>query len=159
VSTAHWPTGQEPAGAAIHEVNRGRSDAPVDRVWAWLIRPALWETYYDNVSKVRHMAGPWPEIGLGSRFSWVTFGVPVTTEVTECEPCERLAWTGSGRGSRGHHAWILTPDAGGTIIHTEETQRGLLSRLSSPFLRPRMRREHQTWVDQLAAIATGELPE
>jgi hypothetical protein len=155
VSTVHWPTGHEPAGAAIHEVNSGHSEAPPEQVWAWLARPDRWDTYYDNVSKVRHISGPWPELGLGSRFSWVTFGVPVTTEVVEYEPYQRLAWTGFGRGSRGHHAWILTPDARGTTIHTEETQRGVLSKLSGPFLRPRMLREHQNWVDQLAIIATG----
>jgi hypothetical protein len=38
----------------------------------------------------------------------------VITKVTEFEPYERLAWTGSGRGSRGHHAWILLPEQEGT---------------------------------------------
>ena len=71
----------------------------------------------------------------------------------EFEPYERLAWTGSGRGSRGHHAWILLPEAGGISIHTEETQRGLPSRILGPFLRPAIRREHQKWVDNLAQIA------
>jgi hypothetical protein len=121
MSTVHWPAGHEPAGAAIHEVNSGRSVATPELVWAWLVRPDLWHTYYANVRDVRHIAGPWPEIGLGSRFSWVTFRAPVITEVTEFEPHERLAWTGSGRGSRGHHAWILLPEEGGTFIHTEET--------------------------------------
>jgi hypothetical protein len=107
MSTVHWPAGHEPAGAAIHEVNSGRSVATPELVWAWLVRPDLWHTYYANVRDVRHIAGPWPEIGLGSQFSWVTFRAPVITKVTGFEPYERLAWTGSGRGSRGHHARIL----------------------------------------------------
>jgi hypothetical protein len=73
MSTVHWPAGHEPAGAAIHEVNSGRSVATLELVWAWLVRPDLWHTYYANVRDVRHIAGPWPEIGPGSHFSWVTF--------------------------------------------------------------------------------------
>jgi hypothetical protein len=76
MSTVHWPAGHEPARAAIHEVNSGRSVATPELVWAWLIRPDLWHTYYANVRDVRHIAGPWPEIGLGSHFSWVTFRAP-----------------------------------------------------------------------------------
>jgi uncharacterized protein YndB with AHSA1/START domain len=158
MSAVRWPAGHEPTGAVIHEVNCGHSHASPDRVWAWLTRPDQWGVFYNNASSVRSISGDWPQIGLGSRFSWVTFNVRVITEVIEYEPYERLAWTGAGHGSRGHHAWLLTPDASGTIIQTEETQRGLLSRLSSPFLRPRMRREHQNWVDQLALIAVGPKP-
>ena len=103
MNTVHWPAGHGPAGAAVHEVNNGRSVAPPELVWAWLVRRDLWHSYYANARDVRHIAGPWPKIGLGSQFSWVTFRAPVTTEVTEFEPYERLAWTGSGRGARGHH--------------------------------------------------------
>jgi hypothetical protein len=38
-------------------------------VWAWLVRPDNWNTYYGNVLRVRHVSGPWPEIALGSMFS------------------------------------------------------------------------------------------
>ncbi len=34
-----------------------------------------------------------------------------------------LAWTGTGLGSVGHHAWVLQDDGhGGTRIVTEETR-------------------------------------
>lgn len=159
MSTVHWPAGHEPAGAAIHEVNRGRSEAAPEAVWAWLTRPDRWGEFYSNARRVRHLGGHWPEVGLGTRFSWVTFGAPVTTEITEFDPPHRLAWTGSGLGSRGHHAWVLTPAEDGTSILTEETQRGLASTLLSPVLAPAMRRMHQCWVDNLARIAaTGTRP-
>jgi hypothetical protein len=160
MSTVAWPQGHEPQGAAIHEVNTGHSTASVQDVWAWLVKPTRWQSYYSNARHVRHLGGSWPDIELGTRFSWVTFGARVTTEVTEFEPFERLAWTGTGLGSRGHHAWILSSEAdGGTLIHTEETQRGSLVKVLRPIHAPRMHRAHQMWVDNLSHIAaTVEVP-
>jgi uncharacterized protein YndB with AHSA1/START domain len=156
MDSVRWPDGHEPDGAAIHVVNTARSVAPPELVWAWLVRPDLWHANYSNAHDVRHIAGPWPQIGPGSRFSWITFRAPVTTEVTEFQPYQRLAWTGTGRhGARGHHAWILMPDATGTVIYTEETQRGLPPLIFRPILRPAMRREHQRWVEGLFSIAAN----
>lgn len=152
--SVRWPVDYEPHGAAIHVVNTCASDAAPEAVWAWLVRPERWNAYDDNVSRIRHLAGAWPVLDRGSRFSWVTFGVPVITEVTECELSSRLAWTGSGRGSRGHQAWLLTGLIGcGTAIRTEETQRGAASLIARPFLARAMRQRHQRWIDGLARIA------
>jgi hypothetical protein len=160
VTKVHWPAGHDPAGAVINETNVGCSTAPPEALWAWLVRPDRWNVYYLNALRVRHRSGEWPQVELGSCFSWITFGAPVTTEITEFEPAHRLAWTGSGLGSRGHHAWVLNRRTdGGTDIHTEETQRGTASRLLSPALRPAMRAMHQRWVDGLAKIAeSGQRP-
>lgn len=152
-----WPTAHGPAGADIHVANGGSSQAPPEFVWAWLIQPELWPRYYGNARRLRPIEGGWPVLESGSRFSWVTFGAPVKTVVTEFEPFERLAWTGEGLGARGHHAWLLRPDeSGGCRILTEETQRGAAVRSLRPILRPAMRWQHQRWVDGLAAIAGQE---
>lgn len=159
MSSVVWPAGHQPADATIHVVNRGFSAAPPEAVWAWLVRPDRWHRYYRNAYRMRHLAGAWPRIEMGSRFSWITFGVPVTTEVTELVAAERLAWTGTGLGSRGHHGWVLTPSNGGTEILTAETQHGVAARLVAPILTAAMRRQHQRWVDNLALIAaSGESP-
>ncbi|MGL4742837.1 MAG: hypothetical protein ACRCZD_01235, partial [Phycicoccus sp.] len=79
MSDTRWPTGHEPPGADVHVVNTGRSRAAPDEVWSWLVRPDRWSTYYGNARRVRHRSGTWPEVTLGTRFSWVTFGAPVTT--------------------------------------------------------------------------------
>ncbi len=107
--SVRWPAGHEPLGAALHEVNTCRSSADPDAICAWLVRPDHWREFYGNALRVRHRAGPWPELALGTRFSWITFGAPVNTEITELEAPYRLAWTGSGLGSVGHHGWVLTP--------------------------------------------------
>ncbi len=154
LTTVRWPAGHEPDGAAIHAVNTGISTAPPEVVWGWLIRPDRWSEYYSNARKMRHQDGAWPAIELGSVFDWVTFGTRVKTVVTEFEPHRRLAWTGSGLGAIGHHAWVLdATESGGTRILTEETQRGKLISLVRRFHEPRMLEAHQLWVDSLANIA------
>ena len=152
-SAVRWPAGHQPEGARLHQANRSSSSAGCEAVFARLVRPDRWRDFYPNVFRVRHRGGPWPELALGSSFTWITFGAPVTTEVTEFEPPHRLAWTGRGLGAVGHHAWLLTPTAGGCEILTEETQRGAAIALLGPVLRPAVRHFHQRWVDGVARIA------
>jgi Polyketide cyclase / dehydrase and lipid transport len=153
-----WPPGHEPDGAVLHAVNDGRSSASPEAVWAWLIRPDLWSSYYSNARFMRHLDGPWPRVAPGSRFRWLTFGVLVTSEIVEFEPPARLAWSADELGARGHHAWALAADGEGCRIHTEETQRGWAVRLARPAMQPLMTRFHQRWVDGLAGAAAEGAP-
>jgi uncharacterized protein YndB with AHSA1/START domain len=154
-----WPDAHVPEGASIYVANHTRTTADPELVWAWLVRPEQWHRFYGNAKRIRHRSGPWPELGLGSRFSWVTFGAPVTTEITEFEPYQRLAWTGAGLGATAHHAWLLDATGPEWEIVTEETQRGLLPRLVRPGMRPAMLRQHQRWIEQLARLAdSGRRP-
>jgi uncharacterized protein YndB with AHSA1/START domain len=154
-----WPENHAPVGASIYVSNHTPTTADPELVWAWLTRPEQWHRFYGNAKRVRHKAGPWPQLEPGSRFSWITFGALVTTEVTEYEPFKRLAWTGRGLGASAHHEWLLEADGPEWEIVTEETQRGLLPSLVKPIMRPQMLRQHQRWLDQLARLAeTGEIP-
>jgi hypothetical protein len=154
-----WPVGYEPPGAPIYAVNDGHSRAPRHVVWSWLVRPDQWPTFYRNARRPRSTSGSWPEVTLGSTFTWVTFGATCTSTVTEFEPFERFAFTGGGMGADGHHAWVLTDDGeGGTNIHCEETQRGTMIRLVGPLLQSLMRSQHQGWVDNLARTAETGRP-
>src|SRR5262249_8194600 len=102
-----WPDAHAPEGASIYVSNHTWTTADPELVWAWLTRPQPWRRFYSNAKGVRHRSGPWPELAIGTRFSWVTFGALVTTEITEFEPFKRLAWTGTGLGATAHHAWLL----------------------------------------------------
>lgn len=126
-------------------------------VWEWLRRPDLWPRFYGNARFVKHLEGPWPAVEPGSRWRWFTFGVFVSSQIVEFEPTERLAWSARELGARGHHAWVLTPNQGGTLVHTEETQRGWSVGLMKPVMRPLMVRFHQRWLEGLARVA-GEGP-
>lgn len=127
--------------------------APVEAVWAWLIKAPLWPSYYSNSADVV-LAGGAQELGDGMTFRWKTFGVKLRTQVTEFEPVQRIAWLARGLGIEAYHAWLLTPTLDdGCHILTEETQYGWLARLGKVLMPGRMHRQHQRWLEGLAAAA------
>jgi uncharacterized protein YndB with AHSA1/START domain len=158
-----WPDGLLPAESAWHAVNELQIDAPPENVFAWLRRPDLWPSYYWNARFVRHLEGPWPEVELGSRFRWFTFGVVIHSEIVEFEePGKgsegRLAWSASALGAHGHHAWRIGARDGGTFVRTEETQRGWAATLSAPAMSRLQVRIHQHWLEGLAKVAAQGSP-
>jgi uncharacterized protein YndB with AHSA1/START domain len=149
-----WPERHRPEASPLHAMNEIEIDAPRDRVFAWLARPELWPSYYRNARWVRHLSGPWPNVALGTRFRWLTFGVIVVSEIVEFEPPERIAWSAKELGASGHHGWVLEKRGRGrTFLRTEETQRGPAMRIAAPAMRPLMRRLHQRWIEGLARVA------
>jgi uncharacterized protein YndB with AHSA1/START domain len=153
-----WPDEHTPEVSAFHAVNELQIPAEPQVVWAWLRRPDLWPRYYSNARLIKHLDGPWPKIELGSRWRWLSFGAFVTSEVVEYEPEQRLAWSAKELGGSGHHGWVLRPQAGGTFVRTEETQRGPGIRLVKPALRPLMVRFHQRWLEGLSRVASQGPP-
>jgi uncharacterized protein YndB with AHSA1/START domain len=153
-----WPDEHTPERSAFHAVNELQIPAEPDVVWGWLSRPDLWPTYYSNAKLIKHLDGPWPQIELGSRFRWLSFGAFVTTEVVEYDPPERLAWDARELGGRGYHGWVLRPQDGGTFVRTEETQKGIGIRVVKPVLRRMMVRFHQRWLEGLARVAAEGPP-
>jgi uncharacterized protein YndB with AHSA1/START domain len=157
-SVISWPDEHRPEVSAFHAVNELQIPAEPEVVWAWLCRPDLWPRYYSNARLIRHLEGPWPQVELGSRWRWLSFGAFVTSEVVEYQPEQRLAWSAKELGGSGHHGWVLRPQAGGTFVRTEETQRGLGIRLVKPALRPLMVRFHQRWLEGLSRVASQGPP-
>ena len=154
-----WPDDARPEGAAIHAVNVVDAAVTREAVWPWLVRAARWSEWYDNCRDLRFESGDGPDLRLGSRFTWRTFGVPVSTVVTELVPHQRLAWSGRGLGATGHHAWIIERTDQGVRLITEETQRGLIPRLGRPLLRRGLLRWHQRWLEGLVRMARLGSPE
>jgi uncharacterized protein YndB with AHSA1/START domain len=153
-----WPDEHTPENSVFHAVNELQMAAQPESVWAWLSRPDLWPTYYSNAKLIKHLDGPWPELALGSRFRWWSFGAFVTSAVVEFEPPERIAWDAKVLGGRGYHGWLLRPQEGGTYVRTEETQKGWGIVAAKPLLRPMMVRLHQRWLEGLARVAAEGPP-
>jgi hypothetical protein len=53
-------------------------------IWPLLSQAALWPTYYNNASKIGFDGEAGPELSLGARFRFTTFGLDVEAQVTEC---------------------------------------------------------------------------
>jgi len=158
-SSIRWPEEFEPSRNPIHVRNELAAPVPVDRVWAWVIRAALWPIWYENSKNVFFLDGPPPDLALGTRFRWWTFGATIISTVREFNPEEgRIAWDGHAPGIHVYHAWLIRPTPEGCHLLTEETQHGLLTRLNKIFLPNKMSKYHQHWLERLRDNAARGMP-
>jgi len=153
-----WPEPFHPTRAAVYVRNELHMSAPAERVWAWLVRAELWPSWYPNARNVRIEQGPRPDLALGTRFRWWTFGVPIESTVEEFAANERIAWSARGLGVRAYHGWLIEKSAGGCHVVMEETQNGILARLGALLLPHRMHHYHQIWLEELHAKAAQGAP-
>jgi len=155
----NWPSKYEPSRTAVHVRNELAMEAGPEAVWAWLIRAALWPTWYPNSAGVRFLDSGGPDLFLGARFRWKTFGVGIESVVQEFVPRERIAWDGHGFGVDVYHAWAIGAlDDGGAEVLTEETQNGWMARASNWLMPHRMHRGHQMWLERLREKAKSGPP-
>lgn len=149
-----WPEGLSPDVCPIYTRNELTMTAPIEQVWARLIRAVDWPAWYPNARRVV-LAGGGVDLAKDTEFSWTTFGVRVHTKVTEFMPMRRLAWYGTGLGSRGYHTWTLEPAGQSCHVITEEVQRGLFVSLGRWYFRRGLLRYHQIWLEGLSERANS----
>lgn len=149
-----WPEGYKPEETAVHVGKEMDMPLPPEKVWPWLVRASLWPTWYPEFQDVV-IEGGGPDLKMGSRFRWKTFGVTLDSEVMEFVPFERLGWTAKGRGIDAYHPWLIERLPSGCRVRTEETQNGWVARLNSA-LRPRsVGKIHQVWLERLLEKSKG----
>jgi uncharacterized protein YndB with AHSA1/START domain len=153
-----WPERYHPDRTPVHVANEIVVAASPARVWAWLVRAALWPTWYPNARNVRLAPENQRTLELGTKFRWHTFGVGIRSTVLEFEPTARIAWNAFGLGVDAYHAWLIENVADGTRILTEETQYGWAARANTLVFPDRMHRFHQVWLEELGRRASGGLP-
>jgi hypothetical protein len=153
-----WPSRYEPANFPVHAKNQLSVAALPEPIWAWLIRAQLWPTWYPNSSNIRFLSGKPPDLSLGTRFRWKTFGVTIQSTVLEFVPYERLAWDAHANGLEAYHAWLIQKTDDGCHVITEEIQRGWLARLARALMPKRIEQQHQIWLEGLRARASSGLP-
>jgi hypothetical protein len=153
-----WPIRYEPSNFPVYAKNQLSMTAPSESVWAWLIRAQLWPTWYPNSSNIRFLSGKPPDLSLGTRFRWKTFGVTIQSTVLEFLPYEGLAWDAHGNGLEAYHAWLIQKTDHGCQVTTEEVERGWLARLARALMPKRLEQQHQIWLEGLRAKASSGLP-
>ena len=156
-----WPERYDPRTSAIYALNDIDVKAPPEVVWKLLIDAEHWSIYFPPEDQVKILSGG-PTLALGTKYTRVTVGFPMSLEVTECLPNHRLAWAtvvdGDETGSSAYHGWVITPTEAGCHVLTEETQQGpfFLEELGQK--RPgALFRYHQDWAEMLACAAEAQV--
>jgi len=173
VSEIIWPAGYLP-GTTDNYVSNEITVAGLDAasVWPCLAQPLRWPGYYGNAADIVFHEGAGPELSLGRRFRFTTFGFPVEAQVTEFVPPApgqpaRMAWHGWVEGDAEqrldvHHAWLFEDLPGGRVrILTQETQIGAPAQVLAKTRPNPMLNAHQDWIEGLAQASRhlqGETP-
>jgi hypothetical protein len=153
-----WPEKYKPEESAVHV--RKEMDMPVspEVVWPWLVRAELWPTWYPEFQDVVIQGGG-PDLKLGSKFRWKTFGVALNSVVEEFVPFERVAWSARSMGIDAYHAWLIERLQSGCRVITAETQNGWVARLNNALRPGSVGRIHQTWLERLLEKAKSGPPQ
>lgn len=152
-----WPPAYDPKTSAIYALNDIDVQAPPEVVWKLLVEAENWFHYFPAENQVKLLSGE-PELALGTHWTRVTVGFPMSLVVTEYEPYRRLAWAttvdGDETGSSAYHGWVITPTETGCHVLTEETQQGAFFLEELGRKHPgALYRYHQEWVEKLARAA------
>ena len=145
-----WPPGLEPHNVDVFIHNEGWIDASPDIVWANLIDASQWPSWYSNSADLR-IEGGQPQLGMGVSFNWKTFGFPIRSTVVAFDPGREIGWSVDNPVFMVHHGWVLVPERGGTLVITEETQKGagaIKFNLEQPNA---MYDGHESWLSALKA--------
>ena len=152
-----YPAAYDPRISPIFALNEADVKAPAEVVWRLLVEAERWSGYFPPEDQVGILDGA-RELALGTRFTRVTIGFPMSLMVTECLPGRRLSWAttvdGDDTGSTAFHGWVVTPTAEGCHVLSEETQQG-------PWFLDQLGHKHpgglfsyhQDWVEALARAA------
>jgi uncharacterized protein YndB with AHSA1/START domain len=155
-----WPERYDPKISAIYALNDINVKASPEMVWKLLIDAENWSSYFPAEDQVKILSGE-AKLALGTRYSRVTVGYPMSLTVTEFEPLRRLGWAttvdGDETGSSAYHGWVITPTNEGCHVLTEETQQGAWFLDLLGHKHPgALYRYHQDWVECLARAAGAD---
>ena len=153
-----WPSQYEPANCSVHARNELEIAAAPETVWAWLIQAQIWPTWYPNSANIVFLIGQPPDLALGTKFRWKTFGATIESTVLEFVSYERLAWDAHGTGLNAYHAWLIQKTEHGCNVITEETEGGGIARLARALRPTRMEQQHQIWLEGLRGKSSRGLP-
>ena len=129
------------ASQQFNLVSEWRLAAPVDRVWAELMRPDDWPQWWRAVKRVDTLAeGDARGVGAIRRLTWgsaLPYELTFEMRATRVEPMTVIEGRASGELD-GTGRWTLTPDRNGTLVRYDwqiEVTKPWMRTLA-PLLRP-----------------------
>ena len=145
----NWPPGYSSRTADIFAHNEILINAPCERVWKRIVAAKEWDRWYPNARDVRFDGSA--SLGLGTIFTWKTFGLSVTSRVEEFVPGQRLGWTGAvgDKPPAFFHTWLLSPAGAGCAVITEEVGMGLDAKSLREANEGLLHRGHDLWLATL----------
>jgi uncharacterized protein YndB with AHSA1/START domain len=99
--------------------------APPEVVWDVLADIGGWPSWNPDVKRAS-LEGALAE---GTTFRWKAGPGTITSTLRRVEPPRMIGWTGKTLGIAATHVYRLERRAGGTLVTSEESWRGLLVRL------------------------------
>ena len=87
----NWPERYDPKTSAIYALNDIDVKASPEVVWKLLVDAENWSSYFPPEDQVKILSGE-PELALGTKYSRVTVGFPMSLTVTQYEPFSKLSW-------------------------------------------------------------------
>src|SRR6185436_13613930 len=160
-----WPDpvfGPGVKGTTMFVHNELTTSASPAKVFDVLRNAGDWSKVSDNLSDAK-IEGGGKSLKPGSKFNWTTFGSNMNAEVLELDTKSSpmvFGFRGKDRQTDGkeidvYHRYLLYPaPGGGTRIVTEESERGLLTRLN-PNQEKMLHAGHQYLLDGIAKAATA----
>ncbi|MEG3225216.1 MAG: polyketide cyclase [Methanobacteriales archaeon Met13] len=100
-------------------------NATPETVWAIMADIEAWPSWNPDVKK-SCLKG---ELEEGTQFQWKTGVGKITSLLQQVEPPNILAWTGRIMGINAIHIWKIELIDGKTVVETEESWEGGLSKI------------------------------
>jgi uncharacterized protein YndB with AHSA1/START domain len=94
-------------------------------VWDVLTDFEQWPSWNPDVKSMSMQGG----LATGSVFRWKAGPGKITSTIHHLEPPNLIGWTGATFGIKAKHVYRLEPGNGGTLVHTEESYEGGVTRL------------------------------
>jgi hypothetical protein len=73
----------------------------------------------------------------------------INSTIEVVEPNQRIGWTGTAIGTRARHIWTLKPHKDGTLLTTEESMDGWLTRILKVVMPKFLDASLDTWLQSL----------
>lgn len=120
-------------------------------VWKLISDISRWPVWVSDISSAELT----DDFLKGTKFTWKSNGMKITSRLQAVEPDRYLAWTGKTLWIRAVHTWELQPlPDGGTRVTTSESMNGFLIRFI--YSSDKLSGSLESWLADLKNVSESE---
>jgi hypothetical protein len=157
-----WGSGYNPQADPVFAHNKLEIAGVTPGEVLDLLRSGRSDVYYPNSSAATDCAtGAMMQLNLGTSYCWTTFGTEQRMRIVELvdggDAESVIAWEGGSLGVEVYHRWIMRPTASGTLVITEECERGFMPSVSMyrNRMNPSLHAGHELWLQGMRDMLAG----